>query len=710
VIPHSLLPPHSTMPRSCDHKQASPIFLVSLQSFEHDKYPDASSRQRSPSPPVALDKLDSGESCEGQNGRRNLEGGLILRRSYADFARLDLDLREELEGRSCARALPNLPDERPPPVPSKRHYNAVKCSRTEDTSCAGELSDYMSKVIRIPEAVHSVALEKFLSSDNEEDGRKDNEESNSDRESSRAQRRSCIDYLLPREERSDTVGDDPCCGTIKSRGSYTRTVSLPPGWWLVWRFRIVGGTRGIGGLGTPPPVLQNVNVEELAIVGVEFKVTVQRMGEAKSDESIKRERPGTSSMNPKNAEHCLDAVTCFVNEQLSGASNLTLPSPWSNFSFNPKSIRQAKQSSRNVKTIHSQAIYLTSTSPESECGSYRNLPRRDTTSSKLSSNSLSDNASGADSGPPDTARLVFSALGHYFHRTRHQIRLDVAAVPHDAFRAACVAAHDQTILDDRLRRAPLLRAILESDVSQQLNMVVVQEECKDGSQQDWVIEDEPRGNGSVGHGGDSEIPNVDLHNINARVSNLRDELASVRVERDIALSRLDTALHDRQLLQSEKCLWVEAEMDMNEELVSLRAELEKERKARRICSKALIATKDEVDSLQSKLQSSQLQLGDCPLVQTYEVEANSTRKEAETGPESGKIAEKCPKGEEPLLSLDIQHPDPRLNAQLTKLRARHRQLVAEAESLSDQITKNTELQKRIEDAIRKIVKNASSHA
>jgi len=741
-----------------------------------------------------------------------------LHRGYSDFTRLDLELREELEGRRCcARELPVLPDAPPPPLPqlpAHAHVAATgasaKADRRDDDdseeskgtaassrSHAADLTRYLSDLIRMQGAVHSAALERFLTVGEEEE-KKEKENEIEDRRrvaigskddgGSPRRRRSCVDYLLPREDDDGppTVADtaaDPCgWGTVPSRGTYTRSIPVPPGWWLVWRFRLVRGPETVGGAGlTPRPVLLRRDGNrgpKIPVDSVQFKVSMEK-GAAAPSSAV---RPSSALPHPENLagssgslsgiENYVGAVTCFVNDHMSGASVLTAPSV--------RKIRKdpppLTKKTSDVQTVHTQVIHLLSASSESVGGSYRNHRRSGNESSGLgaSSRPLAEPPSNTDdaaennapsSPPDDTARLQFSPLGHYLHRISHRIRLDVIAVPDDAFRAACVAARDQSIEDERMRRSPLLRAVLESDATRPARLVVepVEDEGR-GSK------DVPRGIGGIGgNNGDNgkeedgtvttgkldgrdrivvddshfgrfsdnfigmkceERREGEIRSLRATIAQLRDELRIVRSERDGALRDLRKKSTDVDRLHSERRLWVEGERDMNEEIVSLHAaleahrtrgrEAEEENGAAAQCPREARAPKEEEIAVKKRQSKAQDELSEDTAMSSCTLELNATSIDDEMNirevvPECHpEQCEEAPCAEpEDILFLDVEHPDDRLNAQLTRLRERRRQLLMEEEARRPEEGgrvagnwTNDELRNRIERAIRDVVRNA----
>lgn len=224
---------------------------------------------------------------------------------------------------------------------------------------------------------------------------------------------------------------------IPRRSTYAHTVeALPPGWWIVWQFRIesgvgpystvklpIKGGSGSGKRGTA--VLESSVRFELSVVGGAVHPKHPRHpdpddGEEEEealfidDEEGSEPPPSTSSSSSSGSDPPSAATEIVHSERCS--------------------FDRSQQPYRGSYRFHPD---FTSPSPSS-CPSH---PSRELSSAK--------------------AVLTFASIGSLSLLRPSKIWLECAAVPHEAFRAACAAAFDSNERRDRRDRAPLLGRILD---------------------------------------------------------------------------------------------------------------------------------------------------------------------------------------------------------------------------------------------------------
>eukprot|EP00586_Coscinodiscus_wailesii_P016960 CAMPEP_0172511918 /NCGR_PEP_ID=MMETSP1066-20121228/240343_1 /TAXON_ID=671091 /ORGANISM="Coscinodiscus wailesii, Strain CCMP2513" /LENGTH=370 /DNA_ID=CAMNT_0013291495 /DNA_START=19 /DNA_END=1128 /DNA_ORIENTATION=- len=158
----------------------------------------------------------------------DLKRGHALKRSLANFRELDAQLLTELGNeidRDLSAILPRLPETISPTSPP--------------SEIAQHLTTYLSHLMQIPPIVRSDSLLHFLSTSRPPTTTTSSSSSTSSSCSSDPlSEHTHVEYLLPATLPLSPPEDDDAIRsyvTVPRKGHYTRSETIPHGWWIVWR-------------------------------------------------------------------------------------------------------------------------------------------------------------------------------------------------------------------------------------------------------------------------------------------------------------------------------------------------------------------------------------------------------------------------------------------------------------------------------------------
>jgi len=213
------------------------------------------------------------------------------------------------------------------------------------------------------------------------------------------------------------------------------------------------------------------------------------------------------------------------------------------------------------------------------------------------------------------ATFEFANVGKLSLLRGSRVRLECAAVPHEAFRAACEAARDQNDADARRLRSPLLYAVLDSPQDkeeQEGNYLVVEPHPESDLIGVYIDEEDASPPDAVDShkDGDTSVADMieDASNKEKELQKLRAEISQLHKEKDFIhdeLSRITKLANDGkrtlQLMVSEKRIWSVARDEIQGELSRLSNDLSAERQEKIEIADEFEMAKQEVARLRAEI-------------------------------------------------------------------------------------------------------------
>ena len=195
-----------------------------------------------------------------------------------------------------------------------------------------------------------------------------------------------------------------------------------------------------------------------------------------------------------------------------------------------------------------------------------------------------------------TASLEFSNIGTLSSILGiHRVAVECTSIPHEIFKAACEAAQDQNVFEQRRRQAPMLATIKDCD--NLLNVEVQPWELLSAEKEDDVDTGVVKENNSTGLEGDTASSPMIYDNI----EKLEREKYCLRAELDKFRQETETMKKKIRGMESERRVWQIAKGEVSREISSLIEDVTKERVDKDEIANKLHAAESEIYELRQQI-------------------------------------------------------------------------------------------------------------
>ena len=201
-----------------------------------------------------------------------------------------------------------------------------------------------------------------------------------------------------------------------------------------------------------------------------------------------------------------------------------------------------------------------------------------------------------------TASLEFSNFGVLSSMLGiHRVAVECTSIPHEIFKAACEAAQDQNIFEQRRRQAPMLATIKDCD--NLLNVEVQPWEILSAEEEDDVDEGvvETVHSSGLEHGMESSPK------IHDSIQKLRRDQNCLRAELEESRQETDTMKKKLRGMESERRVWQIAKEEVSREISSLIEDVTKVRDDKNEIASKLHAAEIEIYELRQQIDLNQSQ-------------------------------------------------------------------------------------------------------